>query len=1443
MMEKIKTLCFVVLLTLCSTVNAQEWIDVTDVFITNPDFKNNNNDDWSWTSNASSQTCRAECMEFWNGTFNFWQGLTGLPQGKYRLSVQAFYRVGSNDYAYSAYREGTEDLTAIMYADSHEQPLLSVYSYEFPEAVNGCWTYNSGGWWGGGETHHFPNSMESASVAFGNGAYWNQFEFDAEGDIVIGLKNENYRNDNWCIFTNFKLEFSGNAVKAQSVTVNADHTDLLVGETLQLTATVLPANTLQKKVKWTSGNAAVATVDENGLVTAVEKGQATITATTTDGSNKRATVTLTVSRNEATSGSLVINEIMASNVDEFISPAFNFDGWIELYNTTGRTVGLTGLILSDGDGNRWTLPTELGVIESHSYKCIWFDSNNIAPENAPFKLDTDGGTITLSNGSGEVIDTQTYPASMERISYARTSDNGSTWGFTQSATPGASNNGRKFAEQQLAAPVVDQPSQLFTGQLSVNVTVPSGCTLRYTTDGSLPTLTNGKTGPGQFRVDGTTCYRFRLFANGMLASPVTTRSYIYKNRDYYLPVISVVSDQDFLYSSEIGVFQKGPNGRPGNGQADKCNWNMDWERPVNFSYITADGDMALNQDVNLEMCGGWSRAWSPRAFKLKGNKEMGGNKNLPYPFFTQKPYIRNRTLQIRNGGNDNGCRFKDPALGYMIWDSGVDIDVQSYQPVHEFINGQYIGVLNMREPNNKHYVYANYGWDEDEIDQFEMSPDSGYVQKCGTPDNFEELVNLSESAANSETYSEICQMLDIDAYANYMAAELYLGGTDWPQNNVKGFRHVDGGKWRFVFFDVDFAFNTSDAFNLFMNKNTYSFDELYPRGTGHITEEIRFVTLFRNLLQNSDFRRRFIDAYSLMGGSVFEASRAQQICDELYNNVQPAMQLNGESAYNSYNDWKNKLGSRLNTATNMLKNYSRFGLSSANAQRVKLSSNAEGAQLLVNGQQVPTGRFDGNMFQPVTLKAVAPAGYAFQGWLSNSGSVGTTLKAKGTSWYYYDQGSLDGKNWTSPSYNTSGWKQGKAPLGYSNKETMNTLLDYGSDSNNKRPTYYFRTTVNLENAPVNGDMFSLDYYVDDGLIIYVNGSEAGRFNMPSGNVNYNTFSTTYGDQFPTGTLDLPASLFHKGSNVIAVEVHNNEGKSTDIIWDAAILAQFVNTSSDYYSTDAEISLPDGSNLQFIANYRQLTDAERAQQGISPVRVNEVSGANSCFINEYGKKDDWVELYNTTDHEIDVEGMFLSDDEATPEKYQITKGSTRANTKIPAHGYLLVWCDKRETTNSALHASFKVSADGGVIVLTAADRSWKDKLAYDAHDGNSTVGRYPDGTGEVYVMNVPTIERSNMLSSYVVSVAQDDLTGIHRNMIASANGFRLRYGAQQLLVKSEDDGPVTVELFTTDGRMIERQNILVAGSTGRLNVSHLPQGFYVARAINDEGTRVGCKFMK
>ena len=236
-----------------------------------------------------------------------------------------------------------------------------------------------------------------------------------------------------------------------------------------------------------------------------------------------------------TDDTIVINEIMPANVDQFYSPAVNFDGWIELYNPTNQSISLGGLYISDDANNlkQWEMPALMGIIPAKGYKVVWFDNNNLAKTNVPFKLDLDGGTIYISDANGNLLTSQAFPEAMERISYARTTDGGDDWQLTANPTPGATNTTSTFASQQLDMPKVSQPDQLFDNSITVTVTIPTGCTLRYTTNGSVPTLTNGSTiSTGVFNVRTTTCYRFRLFADGYLPSPVVTRSYIKKDISY-----------------------------------------------------------------------------------------------------------------------------------------------------------------------------------------------------------------------------------------------------------------------------------------------------------------------------------------------------------------------------------------------------------------------------------------------------------------------------------------------------------------------------------------------------------------------------------------------------------------------------------------------------------------------------------------------------------------------------------------------------------------------------------------------------------------------------------------------------------------------------------------------------------------------------------------------
>ncbi len=1354
-------------LGLSAVASAAEWIDVTKYYVVNPGYDANTMDGWTWDGWANSSNIDYHCQEFWNGYFDYNQLISGLENGKYRISLQGFYRIGNYSTAeYNNYVQGRDELTAYLYANSSKTLLKSIYS-----EISTYW-YNGAVQMGYG---YIPNSMSCARSFFDEDRYNNALEVNVtNGTLRIGVSNDVYVNSNWCIFTNWKLEYYTTPQKLTSISFDQSTLSLGKGESYTLKPNFTPDNipSLKYKLVWSSSNTSVAAVSQEGLVRTINNGKTVITCKDTE-SGLSASITLTVASAEMTASTVVINEIQTANIDQFIDPSFNYGGWVELYNPGEIAVSLNNAYIKDAKGHSFRLPSNFGSIPGKGFRNLWFDHNTRygeAPKQVSFKLSKDGGTIIICNDKGTEVTRQDYPAMVSRVSYARTQDGGTTWSMTGKPSPEACNNFSTWCTEQLESPVVSRDGGFFTGSFSFSVDVPAGCQLAYTTDGSTPNLstslvyynTSSSASKKSFSVASTSIYRFRLFEEGKLPSEVVTRTYIYNNANYTAPVVSVVANNDDLMGSEYGVYVKGSgNGRPGNGQSGACNWNMEWERAVNFEYFVpgengTDYHAVFNQLVDFEMCGGWSRAWTPHSFKLKANKVYGAG-NLDYAFFDSKPYIRNKSLQLRNGGNDYGARLKDAALQEIVRRSGLYMDGQAWQPVHVFINGVYRQMLNMRETNNKHNAFANYGIDTDFIDQFEMSPDSGYVQKSGTKDAFNLWYEKSKTCgSNPADYQYICDSLvDIEEYINYMAVEFYLGGTDWPQNNVKGFRAFrddenghPAGKFHFVLFDLDGTFATTTPLSTFEWKQNYTFDLLYGIDeygndiTGQrYNEEIEFVTIFLNMIKNAEFKKRFCDAYCLVAGSVFEPNRCRQIITEMKDITNSALAVEYGSCNNTANDLCNALSaSRQMNLVNHLQSY--FGLSQG--RKVTLSSNLENARLWINNQEVPTGKFSGTLFGNVKVQAMAPAGYRFVGWTGSDASSNTIeVFAKGTTWNYYDQGSLDGKSW----YNgMSSYSSGRAPLGYG--KTVSTSL-----SSNKS-CYYFGKTFNLTTNQIQQDLI-LTYTVDDGFIVYVNGKEAGRYNMPSGTVTYSSYASTYANDNPdSGTMTLNKSLFKSGSNTICVEVHNNSATSTDIYWDASLAYQQVSNNS-FVSTDSVYTLGT-STVTLQSCFEPI--AQLASALAYPIRVNEVSPANDVYVNEYFKKNDWIELYNNSDVELDVAGLYVSDNADKPTKYQIA-GNFADDTRIPAGGRLVVWADKLEPTVQ-IHTGFKLGNDKDALVLVYSSEQFEannasyfashpemkgfvDALVYDVCEYNQSVGRYPDGGNALFRMNRPSIDAANL----------------------------------------------------------------------------------------------------
>ena len=1358
------------------------------------------------------------CWNLWDtsaGLHSINQDITNLPEGLYTVSADMITQYGREYEAHVYAKTSTSEVSS---------PFLNVGNWS--DGNNGEWT-----------------RLETNKIMV------------TDGNLTIGGRSVFPQNSQtgWFCMTNGHLYYYGEEVKISNISFNTDELILTAGERRKLEYSIYPENATFKNVYIESDDPEVVSVDNEGNLIARNEGAATITVYSLRDNEIYAQCDVYVELNYDGANSLIINEIQSANIDMFVDPSFNYGGWIELYNPTDAPVSLVGLYVSDDPDNltKFKLNIDAGAVPAKGFKNIWFDHNKDKSSQVDFKLSYDGETIYLSDYDGELITSQDFPNAVARTSYARTTDGGITWGLTAEPTPERSNATSRFAVGRLDAPVVDKDAQLFSSPFTVSVNIPSGATLRYTTDGTTPTLSNGQTSKtGVFNVSSTTIYRFRLFKDGILPSEVVTRSYIFRDRDYVLPVISIVTDRDNIYGDSLGILVQGVNGRTGNGYSTPCNWNMDWDRPVNFEYITADGKMVINQEVDMSACGGWSRAYSPHSFKLKADKIYEGKNFYDYPIFETKPYLKHKTLQVRNGGNDTGARIKDAALQEIIRTSGIDVDGQAYQPAVHFINGRYVSMLNIREPNNKHFVYANYGYDSDEIDMFEMSPDSAYCQMTGTDESFRKWYDLSDNAESADVYEEICKMVDIDEYINYMAIELYLGSTDWGRNNVKGYRpRYEDGKFRFVLFDLDFAFNTNSPFTNFESMQIYTFNQIYDTGE-QLTTEIELVTIFLNMLENEAFRKKFIDTYCLVAGSVFEPERCKEIITRMAERTYSTLRYEGQDPYTTANPMINSLSTRQQTLINALKNYWRFYLSGVEEQNVKISSNINEARITLNDMIVPTNKFDGSLFGDITLKASAPANYKFIGWkgLSNNAAKEDVIFDKNTEWSYYDQGSLDGQAWTSSTYNVREWASGDSPLGYytgdnNNSRGYNSILDYGYDASNKRPTYYFRKTFKLTSIPSESDVMVFDYIVDDGFIIYVNGKEAGRYLMPSSNVGFNTFASSHAEGNPdTGSLTLDASLFKQGTNVIAVEVHNNSGSSSDIYFDASLTLKSYNGEEVILSEDETYVLPSTGNHVLKACYEKLSEEELNLSHMTPVKINEICASNSIYINEYFEKNDWIELYNTTDEEYNVAGMYISDNLNKPLKYQIPTDGI-VNTVIKPNGFIVLWADKLTPINQ-LHTSFKIGAEGGEVVLTSADETWCDTLVYAAHNGDYSIGLYPDGGNNAYIMNKPTIASSNVINSYSKHWDEPYIPNSLSDVEISRNGgLSLAYNDGCIEVRCEDRGNVNLGIYTISGQNCMKRTLALTGSTERISISSLPAGTYIVRAADENDNRCVIKIYK
>lgn len=158
-------------------------------------------------------------------------------------------------------------------------------------------------------------------------------------------------------------------------------------------------------------------------------------------------------------------------------------------------------------------------------------------------------------------------------------------------------------------------------------------------------------------------------------------------------------------------------------------------------------------------------------------------------------------------------------------------------------------------------------------------------------------------------------------------------------------------------------------------------------------------------------------------------------------------------------------------------------------------------------------------------------------------------------WRYQDGGAFPGAGWTTRSFSESAWFEGRGRLGYGLDGESTTLL-FGTNASNKPITCYFRHVFAVEDPALFGPL-QINAQIDDGAVVYLNGTEFFRRNLTNGAITSTTLAlTAIGGADETNWIrtNIPGRLLVTGTNILAVEVHQSATNSSDLGFDLELTA-------------------------------------------------------------------------------------------------------------------------------------------------------------------------------------------------------------------------------------------------------------------------------------------------
>ncbi len=723
----------------------------------------------------------------------------------------------------------------------------------------------------------------------------------------------------------------------------------------------------------------------------------------------------------ATAQTLKINEIMQSNVECIMDDIHEFpDSWVELYNPTEAAINLKDYKISNKNKEKkaWQLPDK--SVAAGGYIIIYCDKEGKEDNrlHADFRLESGKGCTLYLFKSKEVVDS--LPANMKKmpapdVAFGRETDGDDKWGYQVTPTPGATNCG-KTTKNILGSPIFSEPGRVLSSSATIKLELslpddsPKSAIIRYTKDGSEPTSAS-TVYTEAIKITKSTVVRAKSFCDGWLSPMSSAQSYIFHPRKMTIPVFSMQINDKYLNGDNyMGLFKYN------NSKEDKK--MHDWRRPMNVEFFPAEGEnSAFNQLGEIRIQGGQSRSNALKSIVFYANKRFDpDHKRYQYEFFPdQKPGITEfKSFSLRDGGNDFGDLYFRDAIIQRTMASHTDLDWQAEHSAVLYINGEYMGMLNIRERSNADNIYSNYDGLED-IDMIEI----GHEQVNGVDNFIEELKEGDDIFYNDfksfysekgHTLAEYEEWMDVNEYLSVMVMNLFYGNIDFPGNNLVFWRPNDDAadcplpkKWRVVVKDTDFGLG------LYGRANDYNTIDLLYNPARHQGDAWAFTEpatrLIKNMLEDKDILNKFIDKCCVfMGdfmnaqgtGETIESIKAEAL-DEFVAHRAKYNTWGGnthEEIINKFEDAKKWLAGYTETnwwgstthpsrTDNFLSHLSgQWNLGTAVPVTINKGVTTMPDSVCVNGIKLSEGVFDGKLFPKrlLTVTAKAPEGKVIKGW-------------------------------------------------------------------------------------------------------------------------------------------------------------------------------------------------------------------------------------------------------------------------------------------------------------------------------------------------------------------------------------------------------------------------------------------------------------------------------